>query len=113
MNVLAPVEYRGQLVALASPQRFHIVAPWLLRRPAGDPELRFVGYMCACYAEIAAGHLPGPFTSELAQRWARAALIDPARLAAVRGIHEQQLEREWRVPAHEIRIARSELVREG
>jgi hypothetical protein len=43
---LVPVEYRGQLVALVSARRIHIIAPWLLERPPGDPELRFVAYMC-------------------------------------------------------------------
>src|SRR4051794_22041072 len=42
---LVPIEYRGQLVALVSIRRIHIIAPWLLARPSGDPELRFVAYM--------------------------------------------------------------------
>jgi hypothetical protein len=45
---LVPIEYRDALVALVSARRFHIVAPWLVDRPPGDPELRFVAYMCAC-----------------------------------------------------------------
>ncbi len=43
---LEPVEYRGQLVGLVSARRIHIVAPWLLERPAGDNELRLVVLMC-------------------------------------------------------------------
>ena len=71
---LVPIEYRGELVALASRDRFHIIAPWLAARAPGDPELRFVAFMCLCYAQVASGAIPGPFTSELAERWARSAL---------------------------------------
>src|SRR5690348_18347990 len=48
---LVPVEYRDGLAALVSAKKVHIVAPWLLVRPAGDPELRFLGFMCLCAAD--------------------------------------------------------------
>jgi hypothetical protein len=66
---LVPVEYGGELVALVSVRRIHIIAPWLLARPAGDPELRFVGYMCLCCAEVLRGRLPAPYTDEFAEAW--------------------------------------------
>ena len=108
MSPLAPVEYRGDLVALVSPRRFHIVAPWLAHRPAGDPDLRFVGYMCACFAEIAAGRIPGPFSSATAEQWARGALIDLSALEQD-GASDEDLAARWSVPVAQIRIARSEL----
>jgi hypothetical protein len=80
---LVPVEYAGELVALVSPERVHIIAPWLLDRPAGDPDLRFVAFICACCGEVLNGRLPGPFTSELGETWARIALIDTTELTAL------------------------------
>lgn len=71
---LVPIEYEGQLVALVSMRRIHIVAPWLATRPAGDPELRLVVFMCLYCAEILHGRLPGPYASGTAETWARFAL---------------------------------------
>jgi hypothetical protein len=75
---LVPIEYRGNLVALVSTRRVHIVARWLLTRPTGDPELRFVAYMCLCCAEVLGGRLPGPYTDALGQEWARHAISGDA-----------------------------------
>jgi hypothetical protein len=72
---LIPVEYRGELVALPSRERVHIVSPWLSERPSGDPDLRFVASMCACWGEVLNGRLSGPMSNKLAERWAREALI--------------------------------------
>jgi hypothetical protein len=80
---LVPIEYSGELVALVSARRVHIVAPWLLECPAGDPELRFVAYMCLCCGEVLNGRLPGPYTVELGEQWARRAVaLAPAGRAA-------------------------------
>jgi len=71
---LEPVEYEGELVALVSADRAHIVSPRLLVRPAGDPKLRFVAYMCLFGTnELSAGR---GFDSRAAEAWARAALLD-------------------------------------
>jgi hypothetical protein len=82
LPVLVPIEYRDELVALVSRQRVHIVSPWLLDLPAGDPDLRFVAFMCACCGEVLNGRIPGPFTSEFGERWARSALISPHDLVS-------------------------------
>lgn len=103
------IEYRGELAALVSPRRLHIISPELIARPPGDPDLRFVAYMCACYVEVAAGRLPGPFSSALGERWARAALIDAEALRRSAGIPASDLAQRWRVPAEQIRLARAEL----
>ncbi len=77
---LVPIEYRGELVALVSARRVHIISPWLLVRPAGDPDLRFVAFMCLCCGEVLNGRLPGPYSDELGEAWARLALIDSAAI---------------------------------
>jgi hypothetical protein len=71
---LVPIEYDGELVALVSAERVHIISPRLATRPAGDPDLRFVAYMCLCCGEVLRGQLPGPYTQELGELWAREAL---------------------------------------
>ena len=66
-----------------SADRVHIVSPWLLERPAGDPDLRFVAYICLFGAsELSAGHV---FDSQAAEAWARAALMDSHDVAGRNG----------------------------
>jgi hypothetical protein len=105
---LLPVEYQGELVALASADRFHIVAPSLAARAAGDAELRFVAYMCLCVREISLGNVYGPFSSALAERWARAALVDEAALAQAPEAHDAELAALWRVPLEQLKRARED-----
>ena len=71
---LEPIEYEDELVALVSADRVHIVSPRLLDRPAGDPDLRVVAYMClfGC-SEVRAGR---PVDSAAAEAWARAATAE-------------------------------------
>jgi hypothetical protein len=106
---LEPVVFRGELVALAGPERFHIVAPWLQERPDGDPDLRFVVFMCLFRRQIELGELPGPFTSERAELWARCALIEADELLARWDISDDALVVEFGAPADQIAIARREL----
>jgi hypothetical protein len=106
---LVGITYKGELVALASARRAHIVAPWLAAKPPGDPHLRFVAHMCLCYGEVAAGRLDEPFSSELAERWARRALMDPALLATATAQRDDELASRWKVPVEQVRIARREL----
>jgi hypothetical protein len=108
MPAMIAVEYRGDLVALVSVRRIHIVAPWLLARPLGDAELRFVAMMCAYGREILAGRIREPFTSDLAEAWARRALIDGERLAELAGRPDAEAARALGVPLRELQIARSD-----
>jgi hypothetical protein len=108
LPVLVPIEYRGELVALVSRDRVHIVSPWLLNRPAGDPDLRFVTFMCACCGEVLNGRLLYPFTSELAERWARSALIAPDELALLHGVSDREAASALNVPPEQLHEARSE-----
>ena len=60
LPILVPIEYRGELVALVSPRRTHIISPRLRESVVGDPDLLFVALMCACCAEVLAGRMRGP-----------------------------------------------------
>jgi hypothetical protein len=81
LPVLVPIEHRGELVALVSTRRTHIISPRLLTAPTGDADLLFVALMCACCAEVLAGRLPGPYTDALGREWAQRAL-DASRQTA-------------------------------
>jgi hypothetical protein len=63
------IVYDGRLVALAGPRRCHLLSDDL--EPA---EMRIVTAMCLCSREVREGRVPGPFTSELAERWRRPAV---------------------------------------
>jgi hypothetical protein len=74
LSSLVPIEYRGERVALVSSRRAYIISPRLLAAPVGDAEdLLVVALMCACCSEVFAGNLPGPYTDEPGERWARRA----------------------------------------
>jgi hypothetical protein len=107
LPVLVPVEYRGELVALVSRERIHIVSPWLLDRPAGDPDLRFVAFMCACCGEVLNGRLPGPFTSDLAEAWARIALIETTQLTALGDVSDAEAAAALNVPIEQLLKSRA------
>ncbi|WP_028057954.1 hypothetical protein [Candidatus Solirubrobacter pratensis] len=108
LPVLVPIEYRGELVALVSCDRVHIIAPSLLDRPPADPDLRFVAFMCACCGEVLNGRIPGPFTNELGELWARTALIPSDELAALQWIPEHEAARQLNVPQDQLRAARTD-----
>ena len=100
---LEPVEYRGELVALVSAERVHIVAPWLLERPAGDPDLRFVAFMCA-FASIELG-AQRPCDAHAAEAWARRALIDIGCVDTRAGLAIGDVARVMRVPEEQLLAA--------
>ena len=103
---LVPIEYRGELVALVSRDRVHLVCPRMRTLQAGDPELRFVAYMCAYCGEVLNRRLPGPPTSELAEEWARAALIAPPELIALSACSDAEAAEALNVPLEQVRVAR-------
>lgn len=71
---LVPIEYRGELVALVSPTRIHIVSPRLRACPPEDHDFRFVTFMCLCCGEALNGRLPGPYSNDIGEMWAERAM---------------------------------------
>ena len=106
LPTLVPVEYRGQLVALVSRECVHIIAPWLLERPSGDSELRFVAFMCLYFGEVLNDRLPGPLSSAIAEEWARMALIPNSDLARLDGCSNEQIATALNAPLEQVRHAR-------
>jgi hypothetical protein len=66
---LHPIIFDGQLAALAGRHRCYFLTDDLT-----DERYRRVAAMCLCSREVRAGRLEGPFTAELAERWADAFL---------------------------------------
>ena len=74
LPTLVPIEYHGELVALVSPTRIHIISPRLRACPPEDHDLRFVTFLCLCCAEALNGRLPGPYSNDIARTWAERAM---------------------------------------
>ena len=71
---LRPVLSRGELVALAGRERFHIVAPRLLAADAPPAELRYAVLLCLYHRQVLTGALPACGSPQLAERWVDAVL---------------------------------------
>ena len=103
MSADLPFVYlNGELVAVAGRTRCHFVSYDL------DPAtLRFIAAMCLCKREVDEGRLAGPFTSELAERWARLVLIRP-HLHVAEG-SDGELAARLGVPPDQVALARAEM----
>ena len=106
LPVLVPVEYRGELVALASRERFHIVSPRLAARPAGDPELRFIAMMCACWGSAIEYGWSSRITSAAIEEITRRVLITGESLTGVSRLTDQRAAEALNVPVEQLRLAR-------
>jgi hypothetical protein len=97
------VWFRGEIVAVAGATRCYLVADDL------DPSACwFVAVMCLCRREVDEGRLAGPFTSALAECWARRVLIAPE--ACVSGDEsDEELADRLGVPVEQVMLARLEL----
>lgn len=77
--------------------------------PPGHPVVRMTTYM-AYYAQLAlAGEVAGGYSDALAERFARAALIDHRDLARRANEPAERLALRYRVPVEQIAKARQEL----
>jgi hypothetical protein len=61
-----PIVCDGRLVAWAAPSRCYLLTDELT-----DEQFQLVAAMCLCSREVRAGRLEGPFTTDLAEQWAR------------------------------------------
>jgi hypothetical protein len=104
MSVESPfVYYDGELVAVVGTRRF-----WLVEDKHDAATAWFVSVMCLCKREVDEGRIDGPFTSELAERWARLVLIAPRAGSAA--LPDVELAQELGVPVEQVALARAEAV---
>ena len=106
---LEPIEYRGELVALVGPDRFHLISPRLLACPLDDPELRFVAFMCVCRRCATEAGVDGHIAGAVLEDWARRILVDERDLRANAQLGSQELADQLQVPADQVVAAREEI----
>ena len=71
--------YHGQTVALAARARFWLAAH-IEALPAGHPDKRHVCFMALYARDVLTGELPGPYSDDDADRFARLALAARQRV---------------------------------
>ena len=102
------VIYQDSPAALVGPTRFSFLGD-VRHLPPGDPVVRVVTHM-GYYAQLVlTRRLPGPYTHEDAERFARYALVDPAELSRLADESDAALASAFRVPPAQIRLARQDL----
>lgn len=101
---LQPITYRGRVVACVTASRVFLVHE-LEGRPADDPELRFVLFICANARDVIVGEVPGPYSDEQARVYARAALIPDELIDRSLG-DVRRTARALRVPVDELQHVR-------
>ena len=104
--------YQGEPIALAGARDTHLLGQ-LASAAVGDPDARFALYMVYYAQLIACGQHPGPYTEQDAQRFARAALIDPGQLARHTGQDDARLAARLHLPEAQIHAGRHELKAAG
>jgi hypothetical protein len=103
------VSYIDEPVALVNARHVTFLGP-AAELPAGHPRLRLLIYMARYAQLVACRERPGPYTDADAERFARAALIEPAELRAHRRESDQDLAQRFRLPVEQIPPARGELL---
>jgi hypothetical protein len=73
-QALRPVMRRGEPVALAGRDRFHLLAPWLAD---SDPELLLVMALCLYHRQVLRGALPEPAEPDVSRSGGRASSSIP------------------------------------
>jgi hypothetical protein len=101
------VTYRGAPAALVGIRQFSFLGD-VRHLPPGHPAVRMVTHK-AYYAQLVlAGKMPGDYTDEDAERFARLALIDPDELERRRHHSDAALASRFGVPTDAVVHAREE-----
>lgn len=108
------IRYRGDIAGFAGGDRFY-PAPHIAALPNGHPIKRFVIFMWLYDQELRADRLPGEYTDERAELFARFALIDDDEFARLEsaGVSDRELADELEVPIEQIGAKRGDLARLG
>lgn len=97
--------YRGALVAAATPERVYL-RPDIAALEDGHPLLRFIAVMCLYSRDVDTGAVPGPYSNERAELYARCVLIGDDDLAAHRSERDEQLAQRYGVPLEQVAAKR-------
>ncbi|HUA48701.1 MAG TPA: hypothetical protein VMA77_25945 [Solirubrobacteraceae bacterium] len=102
------VSYDGQPIALVNRRHTTLVGQ-AADLPTGHPLLRTATWMAAYAKLVATNELPGPYKDPDAERFARAALIDPEELRKRPTETDETLAVRFQVPIRHISLARAEM----
>jgi hypothetical protein len=94
------IRLNGDIVATASSLRVH------LTRALPTPQERFVHAMGMYARDVLTGELPGPYSDQEAEAYARGFLIDDATFRAHAGDTDEQLADRFTVPLEQIALKR-------
>ena len=99
--------YRGDLMAVAATEQVYL-DPDVAALAQGNPLARFVAVMCLYSHDVDAGEVPGPYSDELAELYARCVLIPDDDFSAHAQEDDEELADRYRVPLEQIRAKRAE-----
>jgi len=104
------VKYREEVVAVAGPARFYL-APDIETRAPQDPVRMMAVFTCAFANEVHTGALPGPYSDDRAELFARCALIDDDEFlrGQAAGDDDETLASRFGVPVEQIAAKRRDL----
>jgi hypothetical protein len=103
------ITYRGQLVAIAAPQRVLLMPP-ISAMESDHPHRRFVATLALVWREMRCGAQPEPYDADVAQFYARWILMpndDFARLSS--GKNDAELAEFFNVPVEQVAAKREDL----
>lgn len=102
------IRYHGSAVAMAGPHYVTLLEP-IADLPPGHPHRRFVAAMLLYSREIDQRRLPGPYTDQDAERYARLLLIPAKALALWPCLPDRHIARRLGLPAQQVRLRRRQL----
>jgi hypothetical protein len=104
------IQYRGDIVAIAGATRFHL-APHIEAREPRDPLRAVAAMMCVFADRVSTGELPGPYSDDRAELYARCALIDDDEFRRADAEHpdDETLAQQFNVPFEQVAAKRQDL----
>ena len=102
------LSYDGAAVAVAGATRVWL-APAIDDLPCGDPLKRFVAAMCLYALDVRLELVPGPYTDQRAELYARCLLLPDHTVTAARALTDAELAERFDVPLEQARAKRGEL----
>jgi hypothetical protein len=102
------ISYNCAPAAVAGATRVWL-APAIDDLPRGHPLRRFVAAMCMYAHDVRHGLVPGPYTDQRAELYARCLLLPDRAVGAAAGLTDAELAERFDVPLEQARAKRGEL----
>jgi hypothetical protein len=102
------ISYRGELVAIATRARVYL-APQVSALAQGTPKQRFVAAMCLYSRDVDESEVPGPYTDEGAELYARCFLIPDESFEGHAAEQDDHIARRFGVPIEQVPAKRRDV----